>query len=37
MKNSKCAAYLSRFSKFYCKGLNDKAIPEKISTRFEFK
>ena len=32
-EHSKCAAYLSKFSKFskfYCKGLNDKAIPEKF-------
>ena len=30
MKNSKYSAYSSEFSKFYCKGLNDKAIPEKF-------
>ena len=33
MKNSKYSAYSSkfcRFSKFYCKWLNDKAIPEKF-------
>ena len=33
MKNSKYSAYsskFSRFSKFYCKWLNDKAIPEKF-------
>ena len=33
MKNSKYLAYSSKFSKFYYKGLNNKAIPEK----FEFK
>ena len=30
MKNSKYSAYSSKFSKFYCKWLNDKAIPEKF-------
>ena len=30
MKNSKCSAYSGKFSKFYSKGLNDKAIPEKF-------
>ena len=33
MKNLKYSAYsskFSKFSKFYCKWLNDKAIPEKF-------
>ena len=30
MKNSKYLTYSSKFSEFYCKWLNDKAIPEKF-------